>query len=77
VDFATVLIPALGQGLGNVVIFIGCEYPIDGEESTVREFNDGAIAAFDDMVVRHDPTILTYQAATALGDRVPFLVRHD
>ena len=61
----------------NVTIFIGCKHSIYREESTVRKFNDCGSAALDDMVVRHDLAILAYEEATALGNRVPFLVRHD
>jgi len=61
----------------HVAILIGCNHPIHGEECTVRELNHRGAAGFNYVVVRHDPAIFAYQEAAALGDWMPFLVRHD
>jgi hypothetical protein len=61
----------------NVTMLIGHKHPFDREGSTVGELDDCGASALDDVVVGHHPPILAYEEAATLGDRVPFLVRHD
>jgi hypothetical protein len=61
----------------NVAMFVGCKHPIDNKEGTVREFNDGRTAGFDDMVVGNYMAILAYEEAAALSNRMAILIRHD
>ena len=58
----------------NVTMLIGRKHSFDWEDSTVGEFDDRGASALDDVVVGHNPAILAYEEAAALGDRVLFLV---
>src|SRR5271157_3530152 len=59
---------------GHVAIFVGCEYPIDNKESTVREFNDSRAAVPDDVVVGNDLAIFANEKAAALSERMTILM---
>jgi hypothetical protein len=61
----------------HVAIFVGCKYPIDNKESTVREFNDSRAAVPDDVVVGNDLAIFAYEKAAALSERMTILIRYD